>query len=117
MIAHFRLFHGAAAFEAGDVLRAPRRTRLIEPWLIVNPLSIVRSGWHELTRRPASQVPALDALRAFAIFLVVGAHSGGSQWPLAKAPDIALAHNPVFNFGLCANAMSGALASGHRLPA
>jgi len=65
----------------------------------VNPLSIVRSGWHELTRRPASQVPALDALRAFAIFLVVGAHYAGSQWPLAKAPDIALAHNPVFNFG------------------
>ncbi len=65
----------------------------------MNPLSIVRSGWHELTRRPASQVPALDALRAFAIFLVVGAHYAGSQWPLAKAPDIALAHNPVFNFG------------------
>ena len=59
----------------------------------------MRSGWSELTRRPASQVPALDALRAFAILLVVAAHYAGSQWPLAKGTDIALAHNPVFLFG------------------
>ncbi len=60
---------------------------------------IVRSGWHELSHRPASQVPALDALRACAVFLVIGAHYAGSQWPAAGGVDLRLAHNPVFYFG------------------
>ena len=60
---------------------------------------IARSGWHELSHRPASQVPALDALRAFAVFLVIGAHYAGSQWPPAGGVDLRLAHNPVFYYG------------------
>lgn len=60
---------------------------------------IIRSGWHELSHRPASQVPALDALRAFAVFLVIGLHYSVGQWPAAGGPDIRLAHNPVFYYG------------------
>ena len=60
---------------------------------------IIRSGWHELAHRPASQVPALDALRAFAVFLVIGAHYAAGQWPPAGGPDLRLAHNPIFYYG------------------
>ena len=62
-------------------------------------LDIIRSGLHELSHRPPSQVPALDALRAFAVLLVIGAHYAGSQWPAAHGADIRLAHNPVFYYG------------------
>ena len=62
-------------------------------------LDIIRSGFHELSHRPPSQVPALDALRAFAVLLVIGAHYAASQWPAARGPDLRLAHNPVFYYG------------------
>jgi peptidoglycan/LPS O-acetylase OafA/YrhL len=66
---------------------------------ILNLSKIIGAGWRELTHRPPSQVPALDALRAFAVFGVIGAHYAGSQWMLAKGPETSLAHNPVFTFG------------------
>jgi peptidoglycan/LPS O-acetylase OafA/YrhL len=65
----------------------------------VKVFDVVKSGWHELTHRPASQVPGLDALRAAAIFLVIGSHYAGSQWTHARGTPLAFAHNPIFNFG------------------
>lgn len=59
---------------------------------------IIRAGWRELTHRPASQVPALDALRAMAVLLVIGSHYITS-WAHAKGADIAIARNPIFNYG------------------
>jgi Predicted acyltransferases len=62
-------------------------------------LSIIRSGWRELTHRPSSQEPALDALRAAAVLLVICTHYALPQWPTAHGPEIAATHWPMFYYG------------------
>jgi peptidoglycan/LPS O-acetylase OafA/YrhL len=62
-------------------------------------LSTLRSGWHDLTHRPATQEPALDALRAAAVLLVICTHYALPEWPKAHGPEIALANWPIFYYG------------------
>ncbi len=62
------------------------------------PLNVFGAGWRELTHRPPSQVPALDALRAAAVLLVIGSHYVTS-WGHAGGADLALARSAIFNFG------------------
>jgi peptidoglycan/LPS O-acetylase OafA/YrhL len=62
-------------------------------------LRVLRSGWRELTNRPTSQEPALDALRAAAVLLVICTHYALPEWPAAHGPDIALTQWPMFYYG------------------
>jgi peptidoglycan/LPS O-acetylase OafA/YrhL len=57
---------------------------------------IIRSGLHELTHRPAAQVPALDALRSAAILLVVCGHYIGAD---GGAPESPLGQFVIFQYG------------------
>jgi peptidoglycan/LPS O-acetylase OafA/YrhL len=60
---------------------------------------IIRRGWHELTHRPASQEPGLDALRAFAVLMVICTHFALPEWPRAGGSPTALTRIPIFHFG------------------
>jgi peptidoglycan/LPS O-acetylase OafA/YrhL len=62
-------------------------------------ITTIRSGWHELTHRPKSQQPALDALRAAAVLLVICAHYALPEWPKAHGADIGMRRWPVFYYG------------------
>lgn len=53
----------------------------------------------ELVRRPAGQVPALDALRAAAILLVVGHHWAVKEYRLAGGLATPLQDFPLFYYG------------------
>lgn len=57
------------------------------------------SGWHDLTHRPRSQEPALDALRAAAVLLVICTHYALPEWPIAHGPEIGMTHWPMFYYG------------------
>jgi peptidoglycan/LPS O-acetylase OafA/YrhL len=67
--------------------------------MLVSSVRVIRSGWHELTHRPSSQEPALDALRAAAVLLVICAHYALPEWPKAHGPEIAFTHWPMFYYG------------------
>jgi peptidoglycan/LPS O-acetylase OafA/YrhL len=62
-------------------------------------MEVLRSGWRELTQRPDSQQPALDALRAAAVLLVICTHYALPEWPKAHGPDIGMTRWPMFYFG------------------
>lgn len=62
-------------------------------------LSTIRSGWSELTHRPTSQEPALDALRAAAVMLVICTHYALPEWPKAHGPELGLTQWPIFYYG------------------
>lgn len=59
----------------------------------------VGSAAHELRSRPSGQVASLDALRSFAILLVIGSHWSVADYVSAGGPPVALQHNPVFYYG------------------
>ena len=61
--------------------------------------SVLAKGWQELTRRPPSQEPALDALRAFAVLLVICTHYALPEWPHAGGAATRLGNIPVFYYG------------------
>lgn len=62
-------------------------------------MRLLRAGWHDLTHRPSSQEPALDALRAAAVLLVICTHYALPEWPKAHGPEISLTHWPMFYYG------------------
>jgi len=62
-------------------------------------LHVLQNGLDELRRRPATQVPALDAIRAAAILLVVGGHFAKEVWHVGGGPDIAVQQLPLFTQG------------------
>ena len=62
-------------------------------------LHVLQEGLGELRRRPPTQVPALDAIRAAAILLVVGGHFAKEVWHVGGAPDIAIQQLPLFTQG------------------
>ena len=62
-------------------------------------MRLLRAGWHDLTHRPSSQEPALDALRAAAVLLVICTHYALPEWPKAHGPEIGLTHWPMFYYG------------------
>jgi peptidoglycan/LPS O-acetylase OafA/YrhL len=59
----------------------------------------LKSGLHDLTHRPRSQEPALDALRAAAVLLVICTHYALPEWPKAHGPEIRFTHWPMFYYG------------------
>ena len=67
--------------------------------MLASSIATIRSGWHELTHRPKSQQPALDALRAAAVLLVICTHYALPEWPKAHGPDIAIRRWPMFYYG------------------
>ena len=62
-------------------------------------LQLLQNGLGELRRRPATQVPALDAIRAAAILLVVGGHYSKEVWRVGGGPELAIQQLPVFTLG------------------
>ncbi len=62
-------------------------------------LNTLRAGWNDLTHRPTTQEPALDALRAVAVLLVICTHYALPEWPKANGPEIALTEWPIFYYG------------------
>lgn len=63
------------------------------------PSGVIASGWYDLTHRPASQEPALDALRAFAVLVVICTHYALPEWPRAGGAPTGLSKLPVFHYG------------------
>lgn len=59
----------------------------------------VASGIRELRRPPRAQLPALDALRSFAILLVVGHHWSIKEYVNAGGVRSAFQDNPLFYYG------------------
>jgi peptidoglycan/LPS O-acetylase OafA/YrhL len=62
-------------------------------------LHLLHDGLDQLRRRPATQVPALDAIRAAAILLVVGGHYSKEVWRVGGGPELAIQQLPVFALG------------------
>jgi len=62
-------------------------------------LHLVQRGLGELRRRPPTQVPALDAIRAAAILLVVGGHYSKEVWRIGGGPELAIQQLPIFTLG------------------
>jgi peptidoglycan/LPS O-acetylase OafA/YrhL len=62
-------------------------------------LHLVQRGLGELRRRPPTQVPALDAIRAAAILLVIGGHFSEEVWRIGGGPELAIQQLPVFTLG------------------
>lgn len=61
--------------------------------------NIISSGVRELRVRPKGQVPALDALRSFAILGVLGVHWAEGQYERAGGVPTSIAHLPIFSAG------------------
>jgi peptidoglycan/LPS O-acetylase OafA/YrhL len=61
--------------------------------------ALFRSGFHELSTRPAEQVPVLDALRTLAVLLVVVEHCVASVVPELAGAKGGILEHPVFQFG------------------
>jgi peptidoglycan/LPS O-acetylase OafA/YrhL len=61
--------------------------------------NVIASGWHDLTTRPPSQEPALDALRAIAVLIVICTHYALPEWPEAGGQPVWLTKLPVFYYG------------------
>jgi peptidoglycan/LPS O-acetylase OafA/YrhL len=59
----------------------------------------LKAGWHDLTHRPRSQEPALDALRAAAVLLVICTHYALPEWPNAHGREVSFTHWPMFFYG------------------
>ena len=62
------------------------------------PTTLLKGGWSALTRRPASQQPALDAFRAVAVLLVICTHYPW-EWTVARGPEVSYIRWPVFYYG------------------
>ena len=60
---------------------------------------VIAAGWNDLTTRPASQEPALDALRSFAVLAVICSHFALPEWPRAGGAALSLARFPLFYYG------------------
>ncbi|MFN8574344.1 MAG: acyltransferase [Gemmatimonadaceae bacterium] len=61
--------------------------------------AVLSSGFQALSERPSSQLPALDALRSFAILLVVFGHWAGVEYSKAGGIATPLQDFPVFYYG------------------
>lgn len=60
---------------------------------------LLRSGWHELTRRPEHQIQALDGLRAMAVLLVIADHFSVTTWRDEAVGETWLTQLPFVHFG------------------
>jgi peptidoglycan/LPS O-acetylase OafA/YrhL len=96
--------HGAAARLSlapahSRPVRPPSGAPAPHPETDRHVLQLVQKGLGELRRRPATQLPALDAIRAAAILLVVGGHYSKEVWRLGGGPELAIQQLPLFTQG------------------
>jgi peptidoglycan/LPS O-acetylase OafA/YrhL len=57
------------------------------------------TGLQELGRRPANQIPALDALRSAAVLLVIGHHWAIKEYWMAGGIETPIQNHPLFYYG------------------